>query len=84
MNTVVLAVVLPLLAAFLLQPLDRLSASLARALGPLVMALSAWILIDLWGAHGNVIKGNRLDLFFSSHKKALEWGRRKVKVTVYR
>jgi len=33
---------------------------------------------------GAAIKGNRLDLFFSSHKKALEWGRRTVKVRVYR
>lgn len=33
---------------------------------------------------GAAIKGNRLDLFFSSHKKALEWGRRRVKVTVCR
>jgi 3D (Asp-Asp-Asp) domain-containing protein len=33
---------------------------------------------------GSAIKGNRLDLFFSSHKKALEWGRRTVKVRVYR
>ena len=39
-----------------------------------------------WGEvhdKGSAIKGNRLDLFFSSHKKALEWGRRKVKVKVY-
>ncbi len=33
---------------------------------------------------GSAIKGNRLDLFFSSHRKALEWGRRRVKVDVYR
>jgi 3D (Asp-Asp-Asp) domain-containing protein len=33
---------------------------------------------------GSAIKGNRLDLFFSSHQKALEWGRRRVKVKVYR
>jgi 3D (Asp-Asp-Asp) domain-containing protein len=40
-----------------------------------------------WGEvhdKGSAIKGNRLDLFFSSHKKALEWGRRTVKVRVYR
>jgi len=40
-----------------------------------------------WGVvhdTGSAIKGNRLDLFFSSHKKALEWGRRTVKVAVYR
>lgn len=33
---------------------------------------------------GAAIRGNRLDLFFSSHKKALEWGRRTLKVKVYR
>jgi len=33
---------------------------------------------------GSAIKGNRIDLFFSSHKKALQWGRRTVKVEVYR
>jgi 3D (Asp-Asp-Asp) domain-containing protein len=39
-----------------------------------------------WGEvhdRGSAIKGNRLDLFFSSHKKALEWGRRAVEVKVY-
>jgi 3D (Asp-Asp-Asp) domain-containing protein len=34
---------------------------------------------------GMAIKGqNRIDLFFSSHKKAMEWGRRTLKVKVYR
>ncbi len=33
---------------------------------------------------GAKIKGNRIDLFFSSHRKALEWGRRTLKVRVYR
>ena len=40
-----------------------------------------------WGEvhdRGTAIQGNRIDLFFSSHKKALEWGRRTVKVKVYR
>jgi len=40
-----------------------------------------------WGEvhdKGSAIKGNRLDLFFSSHKKALQWGRRIVEVEVYR
>ena len=32
---------------------------------------------------GSAIKGqNRLDLFFSSHQKALNWGRKKVNVTI--
>lgn len=34
---------------------------------------------------GGAIKGRtRLDLFFNSHQEALNWGRKKVKVTVYR
>ena len=34
---------------------------------------------------GTAIKGrNRIDLFFRSHKKAMAWGRRNVKVEVYR
>ncbi len=33
---------------------------------------------------GGAIKGNHIDLYFSSHKKALRWGRKKLKVTVYR
>ncbi len=34
---------------------------------------------------GGAIKGpNRLDLFYSSHSKALQWGRRQVMVKIYR
>ncbi len=33
---------------------------------------------------GGAIKGQHIDLFFSSHKKALRWGRKKLKVKVYR
>jgi hypothetical protein len=44
----VVPVVLPLLAAFLMQPLARVSAALARGLGPLVLILSAWIIAQLW------------------------------------
>ncbi len=39
-----------------------------------------------WGVvhdRGGAIKGNHIDLFFKSHKKALEWGRQKLKVKVY-
>lgn len=32
---------------------------------------------------GGAITGDHIDLFFKSHKKALQWGRRQVKVTVY-
>jgi len=40
-----------------------------------------------WGEvhdRGRAIKGNRLDLFFKSHKEALQWGRRRVKVKIFR
>lgn len=33
---------------------------------------------------GSAIKGNKIDLFFKSHKEALHWGRRHVEVTVWR
>lgn len=32
---------------------------------------------------GGAIKGQRIDLFFKSHKDALEWGRKTVTVEVY-
>ncbi|HVT89743.1 MAG TPA: 3D domain-containing protein [Tepidisphaeraceae bacterium] len=31
---------------------------------------------------GSAIKGNKLDVFFSSHEEALKWGRRKMQVTM--
>jgi len=40
-----------------------------------------------WGTvedRGGAIKGGRIDLFFKSHKEALEWGRQTVKVQVER
>ena len=33
---------------------------------------------------GGAIKGERIDLFFSSHRQALRWGRKKVKVKIWR
>lgn len=32
---------------------------------------------------GGAIKGEKIDLFFDSHKKALKWGRQKVRVRVW-
>ena len=32
---------------------------------------------------GGAIKGKRIDLFFPAHRRALEWGRRKVRVKVW-
>lgn len=43
MNQIVLIVVLPLLAAFLVPIVARMSASLGAALGPLVMGVCLWI-----------------------------------------
>ncbi len=40
-----------------------------------------------WGTvedRGGAIKGGRIDLFFKSHKQALEWGRQTVTVEVNR
>ena len=31
---------------------------------------------------GGAIKGNKLDVFFPSHKAALQWGRRTIQITV--
>jgi 3D (Asp-Asp-Asp) domain-containing protein len=31
---------------------------------------------------GGAIKGNRIDVFFASHKEALQWGRRTIEVQV--
>jgi formate hydrogenlyase subunit 3/multisubunit Na+/H+ antiporter MnhD subunit len=53
MTAIVLAVVLPLLAAFLMQPLGRISGAAARALGPLVLVVSAWVLVDCSLRFGN-------------------------------
>lgn len=33
---------------------------------------------------GGVIKGNKLDLLFPTHQEALEWGRKTLKVKVYK
>jgi formate hydrogenlyase subunit 3/multisubunit Na+/H+ antiporter MnhD subunit len=49
----VLPVVLPLLAAFLMQPLARVSAPAARLLGPLVLILSAGITARIWLQSGD-------------------------------
>jgi formate hydrogenlyase subunit 3/multisubunit Na+/H+ antiporter MnhD subunit len=48
MSSIVLPVVLPLLAAFLLQPLSRVSSLLARLLGPVTLIVSVTILLQVW------------------------------------
>jgi len=52
-NQIVLAVVMPLLGAFLMQPLSRVSKPLAQLLGPAVLAASAYLLVALWLAFGD-------------------------------
>ncbi|ESQ10514.1 MAG: NADH dehydrogenase [Thiohalocapsa sp. PB-PSB1] len=47
-NQIVLAVVLPLLGAFLMQPTARVSKSLALLIGPAVLAACAYLLVALW------------------------------------
>ena len=40
-----------------------------------------------WGVvedRGGAIQGNRIDLFFRTHKQALEWGRQQVRVEIVR
>ena len=41
-----------------------------------------------WGVvedRGGAIKGpDRIDLYFDSHSDALEWGRKRVKVEIYK
>ncbi len=54
MNQVVLPVILPLLAAFLMQPIAKLSGLAARSLGPAVLLVSAWLLVDTWLRFGGV------------------------------
>lgn len=48
MNQIVLTVVLPLLAAFLLPVLGRISVTLARYLGPVVLMLGLLLTWDIW------------------------------------
>jgi formate hydrogenlyase subunit 3/multisubunit Na+/H+ antiporter MnhD subunit len=52
MSLVVLPVVLPLLAAFLLQPLESVSRRLARLLGPAVLVVCVAILARTWSVFG--------------------------------
>jgi len=51
---IILPVVLPLLTAFLLQPLERVSRPLARLAGPTVLIACAWIIWDIGSTRGGV------------------------------
>jgi 3D (Asp-Asp-Asp) domain-containing protein len=58
------------------------------AVDPRVIPMGSRLYIEGYGSaiaadQGNAIKGNRIDLCFSSHQEALNWGIKKVRVTVY-
>ena len=58
------------------------------AVDPRVIPMGSRLYIEGYGSaiaadQGNAIKGNRIDLCFSTHQQALNWGIRKVRVTVY-
>jgi 3D (Asp-Asp-Asp) domain-containing protein len=58
------------------------------AVDPQVIPMGSRLYIEGYGSaiaadQGNAIKGNRIDLCFSTHQEALNWGIRTVRVTVY-
>lgn len=53
-DLVVLPIVLPLLGAFLMQPIAKLSGTVAKLVGPLVLAVSAYLLIAIGLTYGQV------------------------------
>lgn len=58
------------------------------AVDPKIIPMGSKLYIEGYGTgiaadQGGAIKGNHIDLCFSTHKQALDWGMRYVKVTVY-
>ena len=58
------------------------------AVDPRVIPMGSRLYIEGYGSaiaadQGNAIKGNRIDLCFSTHQQALNWGIKTVRVTVY-
>jgi len=58
------------------------------AVDPRVIPMGSRLYIEGYGNaiaadQGNAIKGNRIDLCFSTHQEALNWGIKTVRVTVY-
>jgi 3D (Asp-Asp-Asp) domain-containing protein len=58
------------------------------AVDPHIIPMGSRLYIEGYGSaiaadQGNAIKGNRIDLCFSNHQQALNWGVKTVKVTVY-
>lgn len=57
------------------------------AVDPRVIPLGTKLFVEGYGFAqaqdtGGAIKGNRIDVFFDSYEKAMEWGRRQVKVYI--
>jgi 3D (Asp-Asp-Asp) domain-containing protein len=57
------------------------------AVDPRVIPMGARLYVEGYGNaiaadQGNAIKGNRIDLFFDTHQQALNYGMKKVKVTI--
>lgn len=58
------------------------------AVDPGTISLGTRVYVDGYGMAvagdtGGAISGNRIDVCFNSHKEALQWGRRKVKIIIY-
>ncbi|MGE7765221.1 3D domain-containing protein [Peribacillus sp. NPDC096540] len=60
----------------------------AISVDPKVIPLGTKVHVEGYGEaiaadKGSAIKGNKIDVFYSSHTKAINWGRKTVKVKVY-
>lgn len=58
------------------------------AVDPRVIKLGTRIYVEGYGTAvaadtGGAIKGNRIDVCFNTHKEAINWGRKKVKIMIY-
>ncbi|MGE6377660.1 3D domain-containing protein [Peribacillus muralis] len=61
----------------------------AISVDPKVIPLGTKVHVEGYGEaiaadKGGAIKGNKIDVFYSSQSKALDWGRKTVKVKVYK
>ncbi|AMM91600.1 3D domain-containing protein [Peribacillus simplex] len=61
----------------------------AISVDPKVIPLGTKVHVEGYGEaiaadKGGAIKGNKIDVFYSSHSKAMNWGRKTVKVKVYK
>jgi 3D (Asp-Asp-Asp) domain-containing protein len=61
----------------------------AISVDPKVIPLGTKVHVEGYGDaiaadKGGAIKGNKIDVFYSSHSKAINWGRKTVKVKIYK